>query len=358
MALFDVEGRRRTNDWETFDDPPNDRDRPQPPAAAPEPPQSPEPPPQAGNPPPSGNPPLFTGSAQDYINSLPNYGVTGTPTLGARHVTNYQGAFENMTTGAGRPATTQTLEQLAPALTLAGMPVQYNAAGVPGKVQLPDGRFVDVLEAAGIGGRRWQWDTGSGGGRPSGPSGTSVGNTPNVFTDPATSEWERLIREYVDRLNTPRPPGYTASQQELINTQALDPLERQRQQQRRNAIMHYAGLGHGENSGPLQMALADIDRQFDALGAQARAGFALNQIGLEDTRFNQNESRAGQAVDSMFQIPRLADSRFSQAANFVNGNPVNAGTGLAGIQMGGNQFNQIQNQQFWADFIAALASLF
>lgn len=179
-----------------------------------------------------------------------------------------------------------------------------------------------------------------------------VSGTQNVFGDPATQEWERLLRSLVDRLNQPRPLGYTPSQQELIATQALDPLERQRQDRKRQVMLQMSARGHSQNSGPLQMALNDIDRQFDALSAQARAGFAMNQIGLEDQRFNQNEQRAMTGVNTMFQLPQLADARFNQYANFIQG--TNTGQGLLGLMMNQNNFNQQQNAAYWSQLIAAL----
>ena len=64
----------------------------------------------------------------------------------------------------GTPKTPQELIALEQQLNQAGIKVMRNAAGVAGKIQLPTGQVVDVIQAAGVGGRGFQWDLGPGGG--------------------------------------------------------------------------------------------------------------------------------------------------------------------------------------------------
>lgn len=63
----------------------------------------------------------------------------------------------------GTPGTPQELLALEQQITAAGGKVLKNAAGVAGKIQTPDGRIIDVINAAGAGGRGFQWLDGGGG---------------------------------------------------------------------------------------------------------------------------------------------------------------------------------------------------
>lgn len=63
----------------------------------------------------------------------------------------------------GQPKTPQELLALEQQLSGAGIKVLKNAAGVAGKIQLPNGQIVDVINAAGAGGNGFQWLTDGGG---------------------------------------------------------------------------------------------------------------------------------------------------------------------------------------------------
>jgi hypothetical protein len=206
----------------------------------------------------------------------------------------------------------------------------------------------------------------SGGGTSGGsqPSGLARGfsGTGTVFSDPATMDWEALLRQVTGQLTTPRPLGYTPSQLELFQTQQLDPLTRARDAQKQRAIEQYAAMGHTMTSGPLQAALLEIDRQFAELMTQAQAGIARGAVGLEDERFAGNEQRALQAVNLMGQIPALADSRLAAAnQTLIPSNPLQ----LLNLQQ---QFQQQalaqanmqrqQDAQFWAMLASLLGEIF
>lgn len=90
----------------------------------------------------------------------------------------------------GEPTTVAALLALEPSLAEYGIKVIRNSAGVAGKIQYPDGRIVDVILAAGEGGRGFQWleDGGDGGG--SGDPGA-----------PGESEQQRALRQILmDRI--------------------------------------------------------------------------------------------------------------------------------------------------------------
>jgi hypothetical protein len=70
-----------------------------------------------------------------------------------------QGSFQKLVNG--HAPTPSELAALEPELKKAGIEIVRNAAGVAGKIKLPGGQIVDVIQSAGTGGKAWQWLTGS-----------------------------------------------------------------------------------------------------------------------------------------------------------------------------------------------------
>ena len=71
---------------------------------------------------------------------------------------NYQAWFQSLV--SGKAPTPAELIKLEPLLNKYGIKVLRNAAGVAGKIQLPDGKAVDVIVGASRGGEGWSWQTG------------------------------------------------------------------------------------------------------------------------------------------------------------------------------------------------------
>lgn len=84
----------------------------------------------------------------------------------------------------GTPGTPQELAALEPQLNAAGIRVSRNASGVAGKIILPNGQYVDVINSAGAGGKGFQWLTGDGGG-----AGSAAGGGYNFATDDPSYQW-------------------------------------------------------------------------------------------------------------------------------------------------------------------------
>ncbi len=160
-----------------------------------------------------------------------------------------------------------------------------------------------------------------------GYSGTSV------FSDPATQQYESLINSLIGRLNTPyqaphfqqsidqlntylqqlNGPAYTPQQQDILQTQALDPIERQRQQQKQQALTRLGTRGIGPSSGIAESALQGVDNSFNTIDANTRAGLATNQIGVQ----RQNAAQAAQLAP---QIAALEAGQYgSQTNNMLQG---------------------------------------
>jgi len=176
-----------------------------------------------------------------------------------------------------------------------------------------------------------------------GGSGGGVSNGPTAFSDPATQQWEQLVRQLTDRLNNPMPD----SAKELQQTQALDPLERQRTTMKQQTAQRLSQRGITPTSGTWEQAMSDIDRQFNELRTRTQAGFANSWAQNEDNRMLQ-------AANLFKQIPQYQDSRLELARNTLI--PTNVGS-LLQMQQNGNQYDQMQSQAFWQNLAKTIADL-
>ena len=267
------------------------------------------------------------------------------------------------------------------AAVLAALGPRYRAHGSDSIIDTVTGDIIDLWfdfdNASGQ--RRPQWTiTGNingsgGGGQAAGGSGGgsaapanpfASAQTGNQFSDPVTQEWEGMLRQLVDKLNTPQPM-WSNSQLDLMQTQALDPMERQRQQQKLQAGQRLSARGITPGSGIFESAMADIDRQFDQMRTQTQAGFATNAVNREDQLFHSNEQRNVNAVNAFKQIPQYADTRLQLAMNALTpSNPYqllalqNDMTNQAQNRTMYQQLQQQQQQQeFWMKLMQSLAPL-
>lgn len=232
-------------------------------------------------------------------------------------------------------------------------------------------------------------------------SGGSAGpsyNSNSVFDDPATAGWLSLLNSRVNALNTPyqnpqldqlnsylqsyfqklQGPAYTPQQMDLLQTQSLDPLTRERDSALQRERERASARGLGRDSGIAQSRSNDIERQFEQLRTQTQAGFASKAVDLdrinaqqaagvaqllaniEQTSFNQNEQRANQALDIARQVPDLARQRMLDANGVVSQSSLNP-TSLLGLSMQSDQADAARNQQFWlglANLVPGLLGLF
>ena len=168
-------------------------------------------------------------------------------------------------------------------------------------------------------------------------------NGTTAFSDPATQQWEQLIRQLTDRLNNPMPD----SAKELQQTQALDPMERQRQTMKQQTAQRLSQRGITPTSGTWEQAMSDIDRQFNELRTRTQAGFANSWAQNEDNRMLQ-------AANLFKQIPQYQDSRLELARNTLI--PTNVGS-LLQMQQNSNQYDQMQSQAFWQNLAKTIADL-
>lgn len=148
----------------------------------------------------------------------------------------------------GMPGTPTSLISLEPKLAKHGIQVVRNASGVAGKIRLPNGQIIDVVNGASGGGRGWQWLTGDGGGEAGGgPVDLSKVSIDPTFLAPFTERAPNGV-------DTPFiSPG--AFQAPTADSILQDPSYLWRMEQGRGALENSAAARGTLNSGG---TLADI----------------------------------------------------------------------------------------------------
>jgi hypothetical protein len=178
----------------------------------------------------------------------------------------FQSWFMGLT--GGKPPTPASLVAMESELNKYGVQVKRNAAGTAGKIQLPDGRIIDVILAAGEGGKGWQWlDTSQGGGG----GGAGMGNvdvSAGGFTTPpahySSDPWAGQLP------NVPKPdalqapyvaPTFTApGPADMVN----DPGYETRMAAGQRVLENAAAARGSILSGGTQKALARYGQEYGA----------------------------------------------------------------------------------------------
>jgi flagellar biosynthesis chaperone FliJ len=190
-------------------------------------------------------------------------------------------------------------------------------------------------------------------------------NTP--YTPPDLGGLTDYLKSYFQKL---QGPAYTPQQLDLLQTQSLDPLSRERDAASQRVLEQASARGLDPKSGIVQKQLSDLGNKFEQIRTQTQAGFASKAVDLdrinaqqaasvgqllnniEQTNFNQNEQRANQALGYAQQVPDLARQRLLDAQGILSQNSVNP-TSLLQLSQQGNQFDT-QNTQ---NYVMGIASL-
>lgn len=162
----------------------------------------------------------------------------------------------------GSPGTPQELEALEQRLNAVGIRVSRNAAGVAGKIILPNGQYVDVINSAGLGGRGFQWLTDEGGGGQQGGSAQPY----NFSTDDPSYKWR--LEQGMDALQKS-----AAARGTLLTGGTLKDLTNYAQ----GAASQEYGAAFGRKATLADMGLRAAGGQVGAAGAYGNN--ATNQIG-------------------------------------------------------------------------------
>ena len=99
-------------------------------------------------------------------------------------------------------------------------------------------------------------------------------------------------------------PGYSGAEKEIIRTDALDPIERDRTAAKQRMLEQLSARGLDPDSGIAQEALLRVDAAFDASRAEAQREIALNELSRRDERQNSAVDMAAVAADAWNSMGR------------------------------------------------------
>ena len=95
---------------------------------------------------------------------------------------------------------------------------------------------------------------------------------------------DRLTGYVNERVGKLQGPAYTGTEQEVLRTQLLDPMERDRTAARQRALEQIGARGMDPSSGIAQQLLRDVDRAFDEQRTRSQGAIATRQIEEERSR--------------------------------------------------------------------------
>jgi hypothetical protein len=233
-------------------------------------------------------------------------------------------------TNIGTPKTPQELVALEDKITAAGGKVLRNASGVAGKIQTPDGRIVDVINAAGAGGNGFQWltgDGGSGGGAGGGAAGMGYG---------------ALLAPWTQNFTAP-----TADQ-------ALQSPGLQFALDEANRIGQNSAAAHGTLlNGRVQQALQGSNVQNALQGYGDVYNRALGEYGIQRQNFYDNQDRPYSKLSGLAGMGETA-------ANQTGGYGSSYATGGSGALYGAGNTGaagSVAQGNVWGPYVNSLATL-
>lgn len=204
------------------------------------------------------------------------------------------------------------LKAMEPDLNKAGIQVLTNASGVSGKIRLPSGQTVDVIERAGAGGNRFTWQTGG----DSGGGGGQVDLSQNSIDPSYLAPWTGTAPTY-------REPSFTspgefqspgAFQAPTGQSILQDPSYQFRVDQGRGAIENAAAARGTLNSGG---TLTDILNYGQKAGSQEYSNAWDRAYGLWNTNFNNAkglwEDKWNNALTSFRANKDVTDTSYQNA---------------------------------------------
>jgi hypothetical protein len=144
---------------------------------------------------------------------------------------------------------------------------------------------------------------------------------------------QRLMSFLEQRFSDLQGPGRTGAEEEVLRTQALDPIERDRQAARQRLTERLAARGITQESGIFQQALAQLDHEFDGMRAQTQTSMASNEIQRREGR----QQMAGNVAMSMYDIPQgRAREALGYAGSLADLGPQRLQLAMQAAGMGGS----------------------
>lgn len=130
--------------------------------------------------------------------------------------------------------------------------------------------------------------------------------------NPQAGSGQALLEDALKKISAQfQQGGFTPAEQEVFQTQALDPLERLRTARKQQVMEELSRRGIDPRSGVAMSMLQDVDRQFDANRAQTQRSIASQ--GAQET-----QQRMLQAVQLLTGLAGTQDNRMNQAFNYYS----------------------------------------
>jgi hypothetical protein len=122
-------------------------------------------------------------------------------------------------------------------------------------------------------------------------------------------------------------PGFSSTQQDILRTNVTDPLEAQRDAARQQIIQHFGARGMTPDSGIVQQALLDSDRNFSQQRTTGERDLATKEMQYDEARKQEAVSNAGQ----LSQLGLSGSQADLQGQVAGRGQNLSAAGSLAGI---------------------------
>lgn len=119
-----------------------------------------------------------------------------------------------------------------------------------------------------------------------------------------------LVDYLTQRAGDLQKPAYTGTEQEILRTQALDPIERDRTAANQRALNNIGSRGFDPTSGIAQQLIGDVNQGYDQQRAAAQGDLAYKQI-------NEQRSRAQEAQSLLAMIPQVQSGNAQQQLQFM-----------------------------------------
>mgnify|MGYP001566350480 CR=1 FL=1 len=241
---------------------------------------------------------------------------------------NYRSYFEQLF--PGQTLTQEMLKSKEKELLAAGMRLHTSRSGNTAWVDVPGIGLVDVIQdTGGLNRRAWQEP-----GRNQPSVGGGFSGAGSFFDEPTTRMFQeylqrqmgsleeqrtrqqqanvglaarqaqaqeatnRLVAFLTQRAGQLQQPAYTGPEQEILRTQALDPIEADRQAAQQQALYNISARGLTPESGISQALANEIDAGYNRTRAGAQNRLAYQQI-------NERRGREQEAQQLLASIPNI-----------------------------------------------------
>lgn len=133
----------------------------------------------------------------------------------------------------------------------------------------------------------------------------------------APPELERLGSDIQQRVTRLQGPAYTPLEQEILRTQLLDPLERDRTAAQKRALEQISSRGFELDSGVAQELLRQVDRAFEEERTRQQSGLSARQIAEQRSREQEAQGLLQYLAELQLQDRRAREQESGQILQYL-----------------------------------------